>query len=144
MSAPVPPTEGPSGSRVVAVLRHRGGRLDLYAALPGGSVRCAGCGRELSPDGCFTLRRFPGAPGPAIPVCTLCEPLPGDAVVEWLRPLYRACDHPGCAHPRLVSRLRRSGPSLERAEIEWVHERPLSSWEPAEPVHRPRPGRMLD
>ena len=144
MCAETPPTEGPPSSRLVARLRHRGEVEELYGAVPGGSVRCAGCSRELVPDGCFTLRRLRGATGGPVAVCTFCEPIPPAAVVESLHLVYRACEHPRCAHPRLVSRLRRSGPSLEHAELEWAHERPLSTWDPEEPVHRPRPGRLLD
>ena len=114
----------------------------MFAALPTGSLRCAGCGRELVPYGCFTPRGLTAA-GAEVPVCTFCEPIPRAARVESLHLIYRACEHRGCAHPRLVSRLRRFGPSLEHAELEWVHERPLSMWAADEPVHRPRPGPLL-
>ena len=141
--APTPPSPNHGASHPVARLRHHGRYDDLHVALPGASVRCAGCGRQLAPDCCFTLRRL-SAEGASVPVCTFCEPIPPGARVESLDLLYRACEHPGCAHPRLVSRLRRLGPSLEHAEIEWVHERPLSTWSTEDPVHRPRPGPLLD
>ena len=139
-----PPTPEPEGAALVARLRRRGARDELFVALPEGSVRCAVCGRELSPDGCFRLRRLAAAPGRDVAVCTFCEPIPADALVESLHLLRRACEHPDCAHPVLVSRLRRFGPALEHAGVEWVHERPLTTWGPEAPVHRPRPGRRID
>lgn len=144
VSAREPPTREPEGGALVARLRRRGERDELFVALGEGSVRCAGCGRELAPDGCFSLRRFTAAPGREVAVCTFCEPIPADAIVESLHLLHRACEHPACAHPLLVSRLRRFGPVREHADVEWVHDRPLATWGPEAPVHRPRPGRRID
>ena len=144
VSSEPPPIREPGGAPVVALLRSGERRIELRAPVAADSLPCAACGRELAPDGCFTLRPLPGA-GPApSPLCTFCEPIPAAAVIESLHLVHRLCAHPRCSHPALASSLHRFGEALEHARLEWVHERPLATWSPAAPVHRPRPGELLD
>jgi hypothetical protein len=134
-----PTTRGPGGSELVARLS---GPLELFAAIEPARVRCAGCAAELQAgEACFTMRRVGAS---RVPVCTSCEPLPPGSEVEWERVLHRECAHPRCAHTRLVSGVVRSGDSLERARLQWEHERALSTWGPDEPAHRPWLGRLLE